>query len=391
MPSPSSPRDILEARLHSATEAVKQDGGREIIARLSPPQIGWLQTVVVNRETHKAVLTAFITCLAKKIENPAQDTRLHKEEFTGGYSGRGFDTKYVTPFMKAHFRRLAMKESGWLTRSIEQPHAFTRDFPGKIRNNQVKEAFLQILEDIETKQASADNYLSALFVLLIQYTPQKTFLHDLPATSRQVTIERVVSALEEHFYSRYHAPGASRLPVIAIYSIYQVLFMQNMPRYRGKMLLPLRSHTTADLRAHGVGDIEIVDEAGEFFEALEIKHQIQITRALVEDAFEKFSRTPINRYYLLTTANPHYEQPELAKINTFVQFIRVQHGAEVIVNGIVPTLKYYLRLLESPTEFLRAYTWNLESEFAATTDVKQEHLDKWKSIREQTVLYETAD
>lgn len=37
-----------------------------------------------------------------------------------GYSGRSFDTKYITPFMKFKFPKIAMRESGWLTRSLEQ-------------------------------------------------------------------------------------------------------------------------------------------------------------------------------------------------------------------------------------------------------------------------------
>ncbi len=387
MPSVSNPRDILETNYFAATAAVKQDGGREMIAQLNQQQNAWLQTIVSNRETLKAVLTVLITCLAKKIENPSQDIRLHKEEFEGGYSGRSFDTKFVTPFMKAHFRRLAMQESGWLTRSIEQPHAFTRDFPGKIRIEAVKVALLEILDDVQVNAASAEHYLIALFVLLVQYAPQKSFLHDLPPTSREITIERIVGGLEEHFYSKYRVSGASRLPVIAIYSIYQTLFAPPIPRFLGKNLLPLRSHTTSDLRAHGVGDIEIVDDAGEFFEALEIKHQIQITPLLVEDAFEKFSHTPIARYYLLTTAAPHYDPDDAQKIASVVQHIRLQHGAEVIVNGIVPSLKYYLRLVNSPVDFLRQYSQNLENEFAATTDIKEDHLKKWKAIREQSIAY----
>ena len=38
----------------------------------------------------------------------------------GGYSGRSFDTKYITPFLKQKRFLGAMKESGWLTRSLEQ-------------------------------------------------------------------------------------------------------------------------------------------------------------------------------------------------------------------------------------------------------------------------------
>lgn len=35
----------------------------------------------------------------------------------------------------------AMKESGWLTRSLEQNNPYELDFPGKIQNKNVKAAF----------------------------------------------------------------------------------------------------------------------------------------------------------------------------------------------------------------------------------------------------------
>lgn len=51
-----------------------------------------------------------------------------------GYSGRSFDTKYVTPFLKLKGFRGAMKESGWLTGSLEQNAYYDFNYPGKIRN-----------------------------------------------------------------------------------------------------------------------------------------------------------------------------------------------------------------------------------------------------------------
>lgn len=65
-----------------------------------------------------------------------------------------------------------------------------------------------------------------------------------------------------------------------------------------------------------------------------------------------------------------------------MQHIRLQHGAKVIVNGIIPSLKYYLRLIETPADFMRQYTQNLKDEFAMIADIKEEHLNKWKAIRE---------
>ena len=54
-----------------------------------------------------------------KALNPAQDIRNHQASIEGGYSGRTFDSKYITPFMKLH-KFPSMAESGWLTRALEQ-------------------------------------------------------------------------------------------------------------------------------------------------------------------------------------------------------------------------------------------------------------------------------
>ncbi len=61
-----------------------------------------------------------------------------------GYSGRSFDTKYVTPFLRK-YEFPSMSESGWLTRSLEQPYPYILDYKGKISPKEVAEAFLLIL------------------------------------------------------------------------------------------------------------------------------------------------------------------------------------------------------------------------------------------------------
>ena len=81
--------------------------------------------------------------------------------------------------------------------------------------------------------------------------------------------------------------------------------MGDIERFKGKKLLPLRSHISPDARARGIGDVEIVDENGDYFEAVEIKHEIPMDSLMIDDSFEKFRETPIKRYYLLTTAEPN--------------------------------------------------------------------------------------
>jgi DNA (cytosine-5)-methyltransferase 1 len=65
-----------------------------------------------------------------------------------------------------------------------------------------------------------------------------------------------------------------------------------------------------------------------------------------------------------------------------VEEIKIKHGCEVIVNGLIPSLKYYLRLLKDPSTFIDDYTKNLKREFLKTTEIKEVHIKAWKKIVE---------
>ena len=123
---------------------------QELIQQLDLPEKikTYINIIVNNEETMKGVFTCLVSSLTYKTLYPNQDVRYHKTDLPGGYSGRSFDTKYVTPFLKIHKFAGAMKESGWLTRSIEQDAPFTKTFPGKIQKHEVKEAFLEIFDYI---------------------------------------------------------------------------------------------------------------------------------------------------------------------------------------------------------------------------------------------------
>ncbi len=368
-----NPRQIL---LDAYTAAQNADQPEP----LSAEQTEWVQAVADAAESQKAVLAATITSLVKKSETPAQDVRLHKTIMPGGYSGRSYDTSHVTSFLaeEGHFPRLAMKSgSGWLTRSIEQDHPFTLDFPGRIQVAQVKNAFLQILNDVQEKGQAPEPYLRALFGALLRRAEAAVIVFAPLPKERRVTVQAVTNGLESHFFYRYAGAGASRLPVLALYALYELL-METNPRYKDKRLLPLKSHTTSDLKSASIGDIEIADTDGAFFEAVEVKHEIAINARLVTDAFNKFAPLPVHRYYLLTTANPNVT--DLDEVNQIVARVAREHGCEIIVNGLLPTLKYYLRLLDDPAAFIAGYTALLERDFAAGADIKETHLRRWNEI-----------
>jgi DNA (cytosine-5)-methyltransferase 1 len=368
---------VLDGILKASRKYYKNNKGKEYFKNnLTEKQVGYIETLVYNAETQKSLISVTATSLLKKVVEPSQDVRLHRSEFKGGYSGRTLDTNVVTPWLKNHFLRFAPKESGWLTRSIEQPHPFDRNFPGKIRNKDTKNAFLSILEDVEQNKAASENYLTAIILKLLEKTAtEHDMLSDitLEGSTASLTIDIIIDMLEEHFAMKL----ASRLPVVAIYTIYQLL-LENVKIYRDKKLLPLKAHTISD-RHMGYADVEVCGIDEEPFEMVEVKHKIPIDKAMVSDVLGKIKDTTIKRYFILTTATPNFKGSKKS-IFDIVHKIKVKFNKDLIPNGIVPSLKYYLRLIPDLQEFLEKYTENLSDEFRQSTDVKEFHIKGWQEI-----------
>jgi DNA (cytosine-5)-methyltransferase 1 len=155
--------------------------------------------------------------------------------------------------------------------------------------------------------------------------------------------------------------------------------IKELKRFEGKVLMPLEEHTSADRSSGRVGDIEVRDSNGSVFEAVEIKHGIPINLQLVRDAYEKFKSHPIQRYYLLSTAD--IDSSNIENLTKEVSKILNIHGCQVIVNGIYPSLKYYLRFLHNTYDFIDNYVENLKKD----KTIKYEHKLKWNEIVSQQV------
>lgn len=56
---------------------------------------------------------------------------------------------------------------------------------------------------------------------------------------------------------------------------------------------------------------------------------------------------------------------------TDIRQVAQEHGCQLIVNGVDPTLQYYLRLIGSTREFVNAYVTNLEIDPSVTYRIKQ--------------------
>lgn len=56
--------------------------------------------------------------------------------------------------------------------------------------------------------------------------------------------------------------------------------------------------------------------------------------------------------------------------------LKIEHGCQIIINGLLPTIKYYLRLITSLDEFINNYNNLIEND----TEIKKIHKEKWNEL-----------
>ncbi len=332
-------------------------------------------------DSNKSILAALVTSLVKKIADPKQDIRLHRTDFKGGYSARSLDTKITTPFFKKKFPKYANKESSFLTLATRERIKWNLKEGNslKIRNKELKASFINIFEQVQTNKVNPELYLNYIFYKLIELTKgnEKIFKSANKKTKQTelLNIPKILEMLKAHFKVK----NSSRLPVIATYSIYETLISSNFNRYKKKKLLPLQVHTSSDKK--GYGDIEIYDHKNQPFEVIEVKHNIPIDEFLIFDIIKKTKDTPIKRYYILTTFDAGFQDAEAQKkVEKLISQIRNESGLDIIANGILTTLKYYLRFIDDYQIFIEKYTKNLTEDARNSTEVRVEHVEAWMKI-----------
>jgi DNA (cytosine-5)-methyltransferase 1 len=372
--------DILNAALVKAKTFLEEKNG-DAESHFADATIMHCVNVLIEKiDSNKSLLSAIVTSVAKKAIQSEQDIRLHRVDFEGGYSARTLDTKVTAPFFKQYFPKYANKESAFLTLATRERLKWTLDegLQLKIRNKDVKASFLTILDVVQNQQIDPIECLTFIFVRLLELSSQQAMVFDDTIESLNfsdvVNIDSVIEMLRNHFETK----NSSRLPVIAVYAAYQMLF-QELKRFDGKTLLPLNVHTASD--KHGYGDIEILNADGSHFETVEIKHNIAIDRNLIFDIAKKCEGSTIRRYYILTTFKGSFASVEEEKyIKKFVLKIQNDSDLAIIANGILMTIKYYLRFIENHKAYLDAYTNALIEDAKNSTEVKEYHISAWKDI-----------
>lgn len=315
--------------------------------QLSENIAGCLQFILNRISNNKGVYTVLITLSLYKYLYPEQDIRYHQKKMTNGFSGRSFDKEYITPTLK-ELGLPAMSESGWLTRSLEQPYPYDMNYQGEIRD--LKSEFLHIVAYIQQDQNQAYDVLRMLLNGGILFK-QANEIAIQKIDNQEIQIFQIIELLRQHFEFNYQTHGGSKLPVLAFYAIYQIL-IQELSRFQNCELGKLGSHTASDRTSKSGGDIEVFKN-GQVFEALEIKLNKAPDSHMVRIAYDKINRFGISRYYILSGLP--IAQNELDEVNDLVDKIQQEHGCQLIINGLYPSLKYYLRLILEPRLFLNQY------------------------------------
>lgn len=338
-----------------------------------------LETMAKYCEKASTGYSNLITSLSiKAVFGETVDVRYHQVQIQdktsrpAGFNFRGVSEDIIFHWMEAHEFHGA--KSGWQTRTFERPKPYMMDYDENIGT--IKEPFLIAYDQVETHKQSAFYALAFLLWRRLQLREASKVLLAVP---RIQDVLQITKLFETHFFYKYRdSKGASRLPVLALYAIYTVL-LDELNRFNGKHLKDLEAHSAADAQTGAIGDIEIVDDAGNAFEAIEVKHGLPITTAMVDSAKQKIRGSQVDRYYILTTHVQHEPSEDVLKE---VENVKKLLGCQLIVNGVIPSIKYYLRMLTNPGAVLPAYVKKLAEDEA----IGFEHRDIWNKIATGIIL-----
>ena len=317
--------------------------------------------------TKHAFRGAALTLLAYKCCDADQDIRAHKAEYDGGFSARTFDTAVTVPFLIEKSLPRSV-ESHWLTQTLSFAEVLTEDTHLKTQPKAAGPLLVFVINAGQKKPSIAFDLLTALFISLIEIRNQERVVLTRP---KNIPIASVRELLDQHFTQKYKS-NAPRLPQIAVHAIYQCILF-SVARYAGQQLQPLQRMKSADRKSGTVGDI-VIHSNGAPTEAAEIKFGQPINYIHVMEAIDKVRAESVSRYYMLSTAGISEEDKE--KIGLKTEEFRLQNGCEIIVNGVLDSICYYLRLLPSTTDFLKNYADLLEND----EDVGYEHKISWNEV-----------
>lgn len=327
------------------------------------------EVVTLSRIKHAARGIA-LTLAAYKITEPAQDIRLHKSEFSGGFSARSIDNAGTIKFLQTNSLDYNV-ETHWLSQTFSFAGAYTADLHLKTQPRNAGPLMIKVVNGIESATDPVEFAKATLQIIMGSLIDVRNHSKVQLEKPQNLSIEQTTTLLQQHFLRKYEK-NSPRLPQVAMYAIYEAI-LPTMDRYKGLELGPLERMKAANRKSGSVGDID-VNKGGQPFEAVEIKFQIPINRDHVAEAIQKIKTQSVQRYLILSTSG--LAAGEGTEIALMTHNFRRSNGCEIIVNGVIDTIKYYLRLIDSPATFINLYTALVEKDL----DLGYEHRLAWNEV-----------
>ena len=257
-----------------------------------------LDVIIKNVGKSWAPLKAIVVSIIAKLNCPDWDTRNHQTQIGGKHSLRTIDRCYVSHYLfKNGFYDTATEFA--LTRSFEKAEPYTKTYTGSISPKECKSAFLNLAEFINT--TATTEVLNTMLVYLMMFLKERKMKNTILKTStlessKELTLADVSKALDTIYTL---GSGISVVPVIIVHTLLSVI----LPHlFSGVYLKNLKEHTAPDNHSQSFGDVEAFNKDSKPIIAIEVKHNIAITDAIVMTFDKKTSDVKIPLKFILTTA-----------------------------------------------------------------------------------------
>lgn len=361
--------DCLEKLYEAALDLVDRDAVDK-----EANSLGALGTDVDRLAKIKhAARGCLLTLSLYKCWNPDQDIRFNKAEHEGGFSARVVDSAVTVPMLRRESLPRSV-ESHWLTQTFSFADPWTRAVTLKTTPKECGPLLIDsvnLLEELPRSEQRRAAEIVARIILarLIQSRNNSRVTLTRP---KGLTVGEVKSLLSGLVQSKFKT-GAPRIPQLIIYAMYESIFHEGFKRYRDCELEPLGRMKAADRKAGTVGDI-VVSRDSRPMEAVETKFDVPITASIVAEAMEKVKSLSVERYLILSTSG--VDPLERKGIDERVSAFKSSNGCEVIVNGVLETVSYYLRLLPNTNVYVEAFADLLETD----PELDYEHRVAWNEL-----------
>lgn len=341
-----TPTQILENIYTKATKNIEE-------AAIKDTDILQRVNYVCRCLSNRAGVRLLMACLLARLHKPQVDPRKPYTEINSKdcFSGRSYDEQYITPFINK-YRLPCNSTTAFFTptlRNINIPLTTDRELIGRPR--ELYKKTLQLLDDAAEKRISPEALLIETVRILLLMRNEKlgrmeSLLNSLNNMKDALPLssEAIVKLIQQHLSCK----NTSRIPVLIVAAAYQAA-----GKYLAESLLPLHSHTAADLQTGAIGDVEIclMDDKA-VVTAYEMKMK-RVTKDDIDAALSKIARASkrIHNYIFITTDTIDSDIIEYA-----ATFYEETGGIEITVLDCISFLRHFLHLFHRiRADYLNAY------------------------------------